>query len=85
MFSFFFYESIASGSCSKKPGEISGLWLLATATRIFNHLNSKYKYVTFYLFDLQTEQTNWKSHEKIFFIIRINKIKSFGLMWLHVF
>ena len=54
MFSFFFYERIASGSCSKKPGEISGLWLLATATRIFNHLNRKYKYVTFYLFDLQT-------------------------------
>ena len=49
-----FYMKVARGSCSKKPGEISGLWFLATATRVFNHLNRKYKYVTFYLFDLQT-------------------------------
>ena len=45
---------VAKGSCSKKPGEISGLLLLTKATRICNHLNRKYKYVTFYLFDLQT-------------------------------
>ena len=49
-----FSMKVARGSCSKKSGKISGLWLLATATRAFNNLNRKYKCVSFYLFDLQT-------------------------------